>query len=238
MWFLSGAPLPKEFTQPLVNMTSPQAHPVHKMSFVPHNLVQVQVVRLSAFVYPKIEPCMPVFERAHAFQVVKSALELLPIDTCLILNAIGTQLNCSAIVDSLMFNWQSLFDSAWYNFCNLSIVTFHDSGGAEIKTTTTTGNVATLLPIQDGTKALCCQKDVCLVHIMCNVDFSRLITVPNYRPMVLCIGFYLELSQMTVAMLDGRNVAYNLTTWHGVADLTTLTSNEVHTLIFKLCLQD
>jgi hypothetical protein len=90
---------------------------------------------------------MPVSECAHAFQVVKSALEPLPVDTWLILGAIGTQLNCSTIVDGLMFDWCSLFDSAWYHFCNLVIVTFHDSTGAEIKTTTTPSNAAILLPI-------------------------------------------------------------------------------------------
>jgi hypothetical protein len=181
---------------------------------------------------------MPVFERAHAFQVVKSTLEPLLINTCLIINAIGTQLNCRAIFGGLMFDWQSLFDPAWYDFCNLSIVIFHDSGGAEIKTTTTAGNAAILLPIQDGTKASCRQKDAHFVRIMCNVDFSGLITVPNYGPMVLRVGFYLELPLTTVAMTDSHNVAYNLTTWHGVAGLTTLTSYEVCMLIIKPCLQD
>ncbi len=236
--FLSGAPLTKEFTQLLVNMTSPQAHLVHEMSFVPCNLVQVRVGCLLVFVYPKIEPSMPVFERAHTFQVVKSALEPLPVHTCLILGAIGTQLNCSAAVNGLMFNWRSLFDSVWYAFPNLSIVTFHDSGGAEIKTTTIAGNAAIFLPIQDGAKASSHQKDVCFVCVMCNVDFSGIITIPNYRPTVLCVGFYLKLPQTTVAMLDGHNVAYNLTTWHGVAILTTLTSGEVCMLILKPCLQD
>jgi hypothetical protein len=219
-------------------MTPPQAHPVHKMSFVPCNLVKVQVGCLLASVYPKIEPSMPVFERAHAFQVIKNPLEPLPVDTHLILDAIGTQLNCSAIVDGLMFDWQSLFDSAWYNFCNLSIITFHDSSSAEIKTATTASNAAILLPIQDGAKILRCQKDVCFVCIMCNVHFSGLITIPNYRPTVLHVGFYLKLPQLTVAMTDGHNIAYNLTTWQGIANLIMLTSNEVCTLNLKPCLQD
>ena len=47
----------------------------------------------------KIEPGMPNFERAHAFQAIKSALEPLPID---MLDAIGIQLNCGAIVDGLI----------------------------------------------------------------------------------------------------------------------------------------
>jgi hypothetical protein len=130
------------------------------------------------------------------------------------------------------------FDSAWYNFRNLSIVTFHDSGSAEVKTTTTAGNAAILLPIQDGAKASCCQKDICFICVMCNVDFSGLITIPSYRPTVLRIGFYLELPQTTIAMTDGHNVTYNLTTWHGIANLTMLTSDEVCMLILKLCLQD
>jgi hypothetical protein len=124
------------------------------------------------------------------------------------------------------------------DFCNLSIVTFHDSGSAEIKTTTTASNAAILLPIQDGAKALCLQKDSPFVCMMCNANFSRLITIPNYRPTVLCVGFYLELPQTTVAVLDGHNIANNLTNLHGVANLTTLTSNEVCMLILQLCLQD
>jgi hypothetical protein len=113
------------------------------------------------------------------------------------------------------------------------IFTFHDSSGAEIKTTTTTGNAAILLPIQDSAKALCCQKDICFVHVMCLVDFSGLITVLNYGSTVLCIGFYLKLPQMTVAMLDGHKNAYNLASWHGVANSTMLTSDEVCMLILE-----
>ena len=48
----------------------------------------LQVGRLLASVYPKIDPSVPIFERAHAFQ---STLEALPIDTRIIFDAIGTQ---------------------------------------------------------------------------------------------------------------------------------------------------
>jgi hypothetical protein len=65
------------------------ANPVHEMSFVPKDLVLVQVGCLSVSLYPKIKPSMPVFERAHAFQVAKSALEALPANTRLLLNAMG-----------------------------------------------------------------------------------------------------------------------------------------------------
>jgi hypothetical protein len=141
-------------------MAAPHVFPVHKMTFVPRNLVTNQVCHLSVSVYPQIKLTMPVFEHAHAFQVVKSALKPLPVDTRLILDAMGTQLNCSTIVDGLMFDWRSLFDFAWYNFCNLAMVTFHNSTNAEIKNTTTASNPAILLPIQNGPKAMCRQKDV------------------------------------------------------------------------------
>jgi hypothetical protein len=47
---------------------------------------------------------MPVYERAHAFQVAKTTLKPLSIDTRLILDAIRAQLNWSAIIDGLMFD--------------------------------------------------------------------------------------------------------------------------------------
>jgi hypothetical protein len=49
------------------------------MMFVLRKLVIIQVGRLSASINPKLNPGMPVFERVHAFQFVKSALEPLPV---------------------------------------------------------------------------------------------------------------------------------------------------------------
>jgi len=77
----------------------------NEMAFVPRNLVSIRVGRLYASVYPNVEPTMPIHERAHAFQVIKSALESLPVDTRLILEAIGTQLNCNSQVDGSMFDF-------------------------------------------------------------------------------------------------------------------------------------
>jgi hypothetical protein len=69
-----------------VIMTS-SANPVHEITFVPWDLVTNQVGCLSASVYPKVDPSMPVVERTNAFQVVKSALEALPVNMRLILLA-------------------------------------------------------------------------------------------------------------------------------------------------------
>ena len=219
-------------------MTNAQSIPVHEMSFVPRDLVSVQVGRLSVSLYPKVETGMPVFERAHAFQVNKSALEPLPIDTRLILDALGAQLNCSAIVDGLMFDWRGLFDSAWYDFNNLTIAGYHGSDGKEIKNCTIPGSSTILKPVQNGNKTDCRAPDIRFVRVTCSVDFSGLVTIAQYGPTTLRVGYYLELPQTTEAMTDGVGNDYNLTTWHGVSDLTTLIADEVRARLLEPCLQD
>jgi hypothetical protein len=197
------------------------------MSYVPKDLILVQIGRFSASLYPKIEPSMPVFERAHAFQVAKSTLEALPADTRLLLDAIGNQLNCSTIINGLMHDWCGLFDATWFDFQNLAIALFHDPVSALINNTTVAANPALLLPVVDYPLNLCCQQNVRFMHITCTIDFCGLISVPTYGPTMLRNGFYLEILQITVAMVNGNNVAYNLTTWHGVTNLSALSSEEV-----------
>ena len=86
--------------------------------------------------------------------------------------------------------------------------------------------------------AKCRQADVRFVRVTSNVDFSSLVRLPNYGPAVLRVGFYIELPQTTVGMTNGNGVAYQLTTWHGAADLSMLNGNDVRTLILAPCLQD
>jgi hypothetical protein len=81
---------------------------LYEKAFVPQDLVTIQVGQYLATVYPNVEPSMPVYECIHAFQVARTTLEPLPVNTRLILDAIGAQSNCSAIIDSLMFDWNQL----------------------------------------------------------------------------------------------------------------------------------
>jgi hypothetical protein len=76
------------------------------------------------------------------------------------------------------------------------------------------------------------------VQVTCTINFCGLITIPNYGSMMLRIGVYLKLPQTTIAMVNGNNVTYNLTTWHGMADLSALTSEEVRAQFLEPCLQD
>jgi hypothetical protein len=170
---------------------------------------------------------MLIFKRAHAFQVIKSVLEALPIKTRLILDAIEVQLSCGAIVDGLIFDWHSLFDNALYIFANVTIQSLHNSAGGIIRDTTDAANPAILLPVVDGALADCLKNDVCFVRVLCTINFSLMVTIPNQVPTVLCVGFYIELPQGTQAMINGAGTAYNLTTWLSAADLSTLTRKQV-----------
>jgi hypothetical protein len=210
-------------------MASAPAQQIHEMTFVPRELVTIQVGCLTASIYPKIH---------HAFQVVKNAFEPLPIDTCIILYAIGTQLNCSAIVDGLIYDWHSMFDKEWFDFYNLAIILFHDSDGAQINNMTVAGNPAVLLLVQDGMVAICCQQDIRFIQVMCTINFHALMTIANPGPTTLCIGFYIKLPQTTIAMTNAGGIAYNLTTWHGTADLALLTRDQVCATVLEPSLQD
>jgi hypothetical protein len=46
---------------------------IEATGFTPQDLVEICVGAMTAKVYPKILPTMAVFERAHAFQVNKTA---------------------------------------------------------------------------------------------------------------------------------------------------------------------
>ena len=92
------------------------------------DLVPTQVGRQTVNLYPwKVGQRTE--ERAHAFHVNMNALNLLPIDTRLILDALGRSLNCSAVAEGLVFEWTNHFDSTWFNVAYLSILSFHESDG-------------------------------------------------------------------------------------------------------------
>jgi hypothetical protein len=67
-------------------------------SFAPKMLVPVLVGRTTMNLYPFIDTAMLVHERAHAFQINKTALSLQALELRVMLDALGAQLNLSACV--------------------------------------------------------------------------------------------------------------------------------------------
>jgi hypothetical protein len=126
---------------------------VEATGLTPQDLVEIHVGSVTAKVYPKIMPTMAVFERAHAFQVNKTALTNLQADLCLVFNAFGGQLNATSTIDGIYSDWKHHFNKHWHNFCNLTVLSFHNSAENQINNTSLPGNPQVLLPIQDGNLA-------------------------------------------------------------------------------------
>jgi hypothetical protein len=73
--------------------------------FVPRPLELVQIDKMTLKLYPVIDSMIKPPERAHAFQINKTALAAPGIDCRMMLDTLGAQLNLSAIVDNVLGYW-------------------------------------------------------------------------------------------------------------------------------------
>ena len=78
-------------------------------SFAPKTLVPVLVGRTTVNLYPVVDTTMLVHKHAHAFQINKTALLLQALDLCVMLDALGAQLNFSASVEGMIREWLWFF---------------------------------------------------------------------------------------------------------------------------------
>jgi hypothetical protein len=76
------------------------------------------------------------------------------------------------------------------------------------------------------------------VRVQLSVNFIDLVTIDNPGPTTLRSEYFIELPQTTRQLTNGAGSAYNLTTFHGTADLRTLTSQEIQAEILDFTLQD
>jgi hypothetical protein len=135
--------------------TAPKAN----YKFVPQTLEPVQIDKMTVNLYPVVNSTMKPPERAHAFQINKTALAAPGIDRRVMLDTLGAQLNLSAIDDGVLGDWTRHFQRAWCNFDNLTILSFHNDAGAQVNDTTAADS-AVLLPVVDGPVADCRKKNI------------------------------------------------------------------------------
>jgi hypothetical protein len=212
---------------------------VSEMGFMPLDLVDVTVGRVSTKLHPKIMSTMQIFDRAHAWQINKTALFNLPADFKLVIDAFGAQLNATSTVEGIVSNWKHFCADRWYNFHHLTIMLFHNSKGTVMNDTTTAADAQILLPVQNGVVAACRQQDIKFVWVQCVINFAPLVTaLPYPTGTVLCVAYYIELPQGTHAMTNGNGGAYTLVSYLGPANLHTLTPPEVKAQTLDVCLQD
>ena len=142
---------------------------IDAMGFMPLDLVDVHVGRLTAKFYPKIEPAMKIWERAYTYQITKTFI-----------NAFGAQLNANSTTEGIVSDFKRYFNDQWMSFNNLTILYFHDAASAIINDTTTPGNSQILLPVQDGNLLNCRSQGLKFVCVQCILDFASLLTAAPY----------------------------------------------------------
>ena len=150
------------------------------MGFTPLNLVDVHVGRTTVKLYPKIGPAMQIWERAHAYQINKTALTNHPTNLKLIIDAFGAQLNGGSTTEGIISDFKRYFYDCWMCFQNLTILSFHDSAGAIINDTTSPADPQVLLPVQDGNLANYHSQSMRFVRIQCVLDLGSLTTATLY----------------------------------------------------------
>jgi hypothetical protein len=180
---------------------------------------------------------MPVHERAFAYQVAKSALKSLTVDIRLIIEAMAMQLNCNAAAEGLIYDWKSVLDEGWYNPDLLQILSFHNSVELKIVNTTTIANASILLLVVDDNLATCRKSNVRFVRVQITLDYATLFAAGHTGPTSIKSMYYIELPNTIAPIINENGIAYNLSTYHGPADIHTMTATEVLAKIVDPCLQ-
>lgn len=81
------------------------------ITFTPKSSVVVNVGRVPTDLYPRINMDMPIWERAHTFHVNKAAIMKVDVDIQTQLDAFGSQLNLSSIVDGCKADFTNFYGS-------------------------------------------------------------------------------------------------------------------------------
>jgi hypothetical protein len=207
--------------------------------FAPCALVPISISRTTVNLYQCVDSSMQPHERAHAYHMNLTALKSQNIEPRLQLNALGPQLNLLVTVDGIISNWSCFFHNPWYNFGHLQILSFHSANGNGNENTTTAVDLNILLPVQNGNIADCCWPSIKFVQVQLTIDFVLLVNIQNQVGLtILWTDDYIKLLQTTRTMVHGNNVAYNLMTFYGAADLCTLSPAKVKAQILDAMLQD
>ena len=177
--------------------------------------------------YPKVDASMSEPEKALAYQQNWAALAGSDLDQRARILALADRLDLMHTAESSLADWEQRLTKNWFNFDNLTIISWHNGCGVVIGNTTTSADPSILLPVQDGPAALCRAEGVTFVRVSLRLDFADLHTSPSAASCVLRGSYYIELPQNTAQLEDANKRAYNLTTFTGEANLRTLSPSDI-----------
>jgi hypothetical protein len=167
-------------------------------------LVPVSVGCLTVNLYPVIDHTMLVHERAHAFQLHKTALASQALDLRVMLNALGDQLKLSTSAKGIIKEWFWFFQDCWFDFCLLQILSFHNDAGSQVNNTTTDADPAVLLPVQNSTLNEC-RKAIKFVCVQLTLNYRQLANVNPPGPPVLKATYYIKLPLSLHGLTNSNN---------------------------------
>jgi hypothetical protein len=222
----------------IITMPDPPTASSMGTPFAPRALVAVRVGPFTIMLYPVINQTMLPHERAHAFHYNKTTLATQNINFRLQLDALDTQLNLITTVDGTINDWFQFFFDNWFDFTKLTILSFHNAKGDIMTNTTDMADPSVLLPIIDDALAACRKKDVKFLRVQLTIDYAPLVNSNPAGATVLQAEYYIELPQTSRQMTDGNGNAYNLLTFHGPADMRTMSSADVQAQLLDITFQD
>jgi hypothetical protein len=94
-------------------------------------------------------------DKVLAYQQNCTALATANNDQCACILALAEQLDLMLTAQSSLADWECRLAKNWYNFVNLTIISWHNAHGAIVNDNTLANNPSVLLPMQDGAKAQC-----------------------------------------------------------------------------------
>jgi hypothetical protein len=206
--------------------------------FVPRPLKLVTIGKATVKLYPIITSSMKPPERAHAFQVNKTALAVPGINRHAMLDTLGTQISLNATVEGTVGDWYRHFDRNWCNIAHLSILLFYNNARAQVLDSVTAADPSILLPVQDGAVANCHRANINFVCVQLNLDFATLVTLRPPGNTTLRTEYYIELPQDSCDLTNGNNQVYRLTTYLGPGDLLAIAAADFEREILAHTLQD
>ncbi len=177
-------------------------------------------------------------EKALAYQQNRAVLASADLDQWACILALAERLDLMLTAESSLADWERKLSKNWFNFANLTIISWHTARGGIIINTTVANNPSVFLPVQNGATAMCRAEGVKFIRVHLGLDFLDLNTIVPAPSCDLRGKYYIELPQWTVQLLNGHNVAYNLTTFLGAANLQTLLPLEIQRDILNEMHQD
>jgi hypothetical protein len=205
-------------------MSSPN---IQARRFVPRKAETIVIGKTSVLLYPKVDPTMSDPEKVLAYQQNGVVLAGADLNQRARILALAERLDLMLMVESSLADWERMLSKNWLNFANLTIISWHNARGGTISNTTVANGPSVLLPVRNGAAAMCRAEGVKFVRVHLGLDFLDLNTIVPAPSCVLHGKYYIKLPQRTVQLLKGNNVAYNLTTFLGAADLRTLLPLEI-----------